>query len=92
MGALVDPYGRVNKATLRTIFDEFDSDGSGSIDAGEVAALMVGLRLSSSEGLAPDKATIDTWFAVRFGLLGVRFWVGIGFGCFVELRLVYCSC
>ena len=44
-GALVDASGRVNTATLRALFDEFDRDGSGAIDAAEARALLAGLRL-----------------------------------------------
>jgi len=67
LGSLVDPAtGRVNRNTLKNIFDEFDTDSNGTIDAGEVQALMLGLQLSSSSAdgpLAADRETIDTWFA-----------------------------
>jgi hypothetical protein len=50
------------------VFDEFDSDASGAIDAAEVQALLLGLQLGGGGGsgaLAPDKETIDHWFSVR---------------------------
>ncbi|KIY94309.1 hypothetical protein MNEG_13654 [Monoraphidium neglectum] len=62
-GSLVDPSGRVNRSTLRVLFDEFDTDSSGTIDAGEVQALLLGLRLGGSDdALAVDRATVDLWF------------------------------
>ncbi|KAI8469986.1 MAG: hypothetical protein J3K34DRAFT_422230 [Monoraphidium minutum] len=60
LGSLVDPSGRINRSTLRQLFDEFDVDGSGSIDAAEVRALLRGLQLG--EGLALDRASTDLWF------------------------------
>lgn len=48
------------------MFDEFDTDNSGTIDAGEVQALLLGMQLSSGgTALEVDKATIDLWFQVR---------------------------
>ena len=35
-GPLVTPSGAINSATLRSVFDEFDADKSGAIDAREV--------------------------------------------------------
>ncbi|GBF88403.1 hypothetical protein Rsub_01115 [Raphidocelis subcapitata] len=66
LGALVDPSGRVNTATLRNVFEEFDTDRSGSIDAAEVQALLLGLQLGGENGppgLSADRETTAAFFA-----------------------------
>jgi hypothetical protein len=55
------------------LFDEFDTDSSGTIDAGEVQALLLGLRLGGSDdALAVDRATVDLWFQVDLSEGGGR--------------------
>jgi hypothetical protein len=46
-GSLVDATGQVNPTVMRSIFDEFDHDRSGSIEAGELQGLLMGLQLGS---------------------------------------------
>ena len=59
------PCRGYNRQRLRSqVFAEFDTDSSGSIDANEVQALLVGLQLGGGGDLAVDKETIDHWFTV----------------------------
>lgn len=44
-GPLVDPTGTVNMSALDSMFDHFDRDSSGAIDAGEMKALLTGAPL-----------------------------------------------
>eukprot|EP00775_Hariotina_reticulata_P009910 gene9910-10066_t len=64
-GSLVDPTGRLNPETVRSIFDEFDEDKSGAIDTKEVQGLLLGLQLAGGRpggsGLTVDKDTLDYW-------------------------------
>jgi hypothetical protein len=48
------------------VFDEFDTDSSGSIDTAEVQALLLGLLLGGEgapSGLSADREAVDAWFA-----------------------------
>lgn len=68
--SLVDPLGRLNVSTARTIFDEFDKDNSGAIDSMEVQGLLMGLQLAGPSGSGSgstsagevDKDTLEYWF------------------------------
>jgi len=68
--SLVDPLGRLNVNTARTIFDEFDKDNSGAIDSMEVQGLLMGLQLAgpgpsasgSTSAGEVDKDTLEYWF------------------------------
>lgn len=61
----------LRSSTLRAVFDEFDSDNSGTIDADEVQALLLGLTLSSQgdggggmpPAVAVDKVSVGLWMA-----------------------------
>lgn len=63
LGAIVDPSGRANRATLRALFDEADADRSGTIDADEARALLLGLNAGASGDA--DRESVDAWFSVR---------------------------
>lgn len=73
-GSLVDPLGNVNRSTVDSIFAEFDQDGSGQIDYGELQGLLIGLELNGptgspgtpAAGTSQLKATesVDYWMKV----------------------------
>ncbi|KAF8069707.1 NCL2 [Scenedesmus sp. PABB004] len=60
-GPLVDPAGALNPAAVRSIFEEFDADRSGAIDARELQGLLVGLQLGGgqADGLLPDEESLE---------------------------------
>ncbi|WIA37902.1 hypothetical protein OEZ86_001279 [Tetradesmus obliquus] len=60
-GSLVDWRGRLDPVTVRSIFDEFDTDHSGAIDKGEVQGLLLGLQLAGGSTEVPDQDTMDYW-------------------------------
>jgi Ca2+/Na+ antiporter len=57
-GPLLDSQGKVRRAVADAMFDEFDSDGSGHIDAAELRALLLGLQLGG--GASGDDTSADS--------------------------------
>ena len=65
-GSLVDPLGEVDSVVVRSIFDEFDTNQSGTIEGKELQGLLLGLQLGGADGKV-DKETMDFWVKVRGG-------------------------
>jgi hypothetical protein len=71
----VDPLGEVDSSVVRSIFDEFDTNRSGTIEGKELQGLLLGLQLGGTQGKV-DKETMDYWVKVRGEGLGGE---GLGF-------------